>query len=149
MLDNGRGIYRFLERYIDFKSKSNRTEFWVPVLVHILVIFILSLIGAITFVTGLLVIAIIIFSVIALFLLANIVPMIAITMRRFYDAGRKRMTALMLILITLIGDIIFDIIQIDSLAILMNIITLISTIILIVITLLPTKPTPEAQLKWI
>ena len=118
-------------------------------LVHILVIFILSLIGVITFVTGLLVIAIIIFSVIALFLLANIVPMIAITMRRFYDAGRKRMTALMLILITLIGDIIFDIIQIDSLAILMNIITLISTIILIVITLLPTKPTPEAQLKWI
>ncbi|MDT4050586.1 DUF805 domain-containing protein, partial [Staphylococcus arlettae] len=66
-------------------------------------------------------------------------------MRRFYDAGRKRMTALMLILITLIGDIIFDIIQIDSLAILMNIITLISTIILIVITLLPTKPNPEAQ----
>lgn len=139
----------FWKRYIDFKSKSNRTEFWVPVLVHILVIFILSLIGAITFVTGLLVIAIIIFSVIALFLLANIVPMIAITMRRFYDAGHKRMTALMLILITLIGDIIFDIIQIDSLAILMNIITLISTIILIVITLLPTKPTPEAQLKWI
>lgn len=139
----------FWKRYIDFKSKSNRTEFWVPVLVHILVIFILSLIGAITFLTGLLVIAIIIFSVIALFLLANIVPMIAITMRRFYDAGRKRMTALMLILITLIGDIIFDIIQIDSLAILMNIITLISTIILIVITLLPTKPTPEAQLKWI
>lgn len=139
----------FWKRYIDFKSKSNRTEFWVPVLVHILVIFILSLIGAITFVTGLLVIAIIIFSVIALFLLANIVPMIAITMRRFYDAGRKRMTALMLILITLIGDIIFDIIQIDSLAILMNIITLISTIILIVITLLPTKPNPEAQLKWI
>lgn len=139
----------FWKRYIDFKSKSNRIEFWVPVLVHILVIFILSLIGAITFVTGLLVIAIIIFSVIALFLLVNIVPMIAITMRRFYDAGRKRMTALMLILITLIGDIIFDIIQIDSLAILMNIITLISTIILIVITLLPTKPTPEAQLKWI
>ncbi|MGD6769740.1 DUF805 domain-containing protein [Staphylococcus arlettae] len=139
----------FWKRYIDFKSKSNRTEFWVPVLVHILVIFILSLIGVITFVTGLLVIAIIIFSVIALFLLANIVPMIAITMRRFYDAGRKRMTALMLILITLIGDIIFDIIQIDSLAILMNIITLISTIILIVITLLPTKPNPEAQLKWI
>lgn len=139
----------FWKRYIDFKSKSNRTEFWVPVLVHILVIFILSLIGAITFVTGLLVIAIIIFSVIALFLLVNIVPMIAITMRRFYDAGRKRMTALMLILITLIGDIIFDIIQIDSLAILMNIITLISTIILIVITLLPTKPNPEAQLKWI
>ncbi|WP_204171502.1 MULTISPECIES: DUF805 domain-containing protein [unclassified Staphylococcus] len=139
----------FWKRYIDFKSKSNRTEFWVPVLVHILVIFILSLIGAITFLTGLLVIAIIIFSVIALFLLANIVPMIAITMRRFYDAGRKRMTALMLILITLIGDIIFDIIQIDSLAILMNIITLISTIILIVITLLPTKPNPEAQLKWI
>ena len=139
----------FWKRYIDFKSKSNRTEFWVPVLVHILVIFILSLIGAITFVTGLLVIAIIIFSVIALFLLVNIVLMIAITMRRFYDAGRKRMTALMLILITLIGDIIFDIIQIDSLAILMNIITLISTIILIVITLLPTKPTPEAQLKWI
>ena len=139
----------FWKRYIDFKSKSNRTELWVPVLVHILVNIILSLIGAINFMTGLLVIAIIIFSVIALFLLVNIVPMIAITMRRFYDAGRKRMTALMLILITLIGDIIFDIIQIDSLAILMNIITLISTIILIVITLLPTKPTPEAQLKWI
>lgn len=139
----------FWRRYIDFKSKSNRTEFWVPVLVHILAIFFMSLIGAITFVTGLLVVAIIIFSIIALFLLVNILPMIAVTMRRFYDAGRKRMTALILIVITLLGDIIFDIIQIDSLAILMNIVTLISTIILIVITLLPSKSTPEAQLKWI
>jgi len=75
--------------------------------------------------------------------------MIAVTLRRFYDAGRKRMTAIILIALSIVVNISFDIIQINSIAISLNIISLICTIMLIIETLLATKYVNDAELKWL
>lgn len=139
----------FWKRYVDFKGKSNRLQFWTPVLIHIIVVFIIALIGIISFITGAFIISAILSALVGIFGLAIIVPMIAVTLRRFYDAGRRRLSAIILIAFSVLINIIFDIVQINGLAISLNIIELISTIILIYVTLLPSKSTSDEALKWL
>ncbi|RIP37304.1 DUF805 domain-containing protein [Staphylococcus gallinarum] len=139
----------FWKRYVDFKGKSNRLQFWTPVLIHIIVVFIVALIGIISFITGAFIISAILSALVGIFGLAIIVPMIAVTLRRFYDAGRRRLSAIILIAFSVLINIIFDIVQINGLAISLNIIELISTIILIYVTLLPSKSTSDEALKWL
>lgn len=139
----------FWKRYADFKGKSDRMEFWTPVLVHIIGIFIVALIGAFSFITGAFMIAAILSAFIGVFMLAIMVPMVSVTSRRFYDAGRKRMSALLLIILSIFVNILFDLIQINSVAIILNIVSLICTIILIVETLLPSRDVEESELKWL
>lgn len=139
----------FWKRYVDFTNKSNRQEFWIPVLTHIIIIFVVAIIGMVAFIAGSFVIGAVLSAVVGIFALANIIPMIAITMRRFYDAGRKRMTALILIILSLVLDVSFDIVQVNGVAIFFNIVTFICTIILIVIALLPSKQLAEDELKWL
>lgn len=139
----------FWKRYVDFKGKSNRLQFWTPVLIHIIVVFIVALIGIISFITGAFIISAILSALVGIFGLAIIVPMIAVTLRRFYDAGRRRLSAIILIAFSVLINIIFDIVQINGLAISLNIIELISTIILIYVTLLPSKSTSGEALKWL
>ncbi|GAA6821197.1 hypothetical protein HpBTM60_16020 [Helicobacter pylori] len=139
----------FWKRYVDFTNKSNRQEFWIPVLTHIIIIFVVAIIGMVAFIAGSFVIGAVLSAVVGIFALANIIPMIALTMRRFYDAGRKRMTALILIILSLVLDVSFDIVQVNGVAIFFNIVTFICTIILIVIALLPSKQLAEDELKWL
>lgn len=129
----------FWRKYIDFNGKSNRLEFWTPVLIHIISIFIIALIGIVCFITGIFIVAAILSAFVGIFALAIIVPMFAITLRRFYDAGRKRATAIILIVLSIFVNITFDIIQINSVAVSLNIISLICTIILVIETLLPSR----------
>ncbi len=75
--------------------------------------------------------------------------MFTITLRRFYDAGRKRATAIILIVLSIFVNITFDIIQINSVAVSLNIISLICTIILVVETLLPSRNVADSELKWL
>ncbi|PTK95390.1 DUF805 domain-containing protein, partial [Staphylococcus gallinarum] len=137
----------FWKRYVDFKGKSNRLQFWTPVLIHIIVVFVVALIGVISFITGAFIISAILSVLVGIFGLAIIVPMIAVTLRRFYDAGRKRLSAIILIAFSVLINITFDIVQINSVAISLNIIELISTILLIYVTLLPSKSTSDEALK--
>src|SRR5699024_9279183 len=159
----------FWKKYIDFQSKSNRLEFWTPVLIHIVSIFIVAIIGVIAFISGafivstilsilfgifvLLMILLLFFVIllfffflcivfisiigviafiscafivatilsilVGIFVLAMIIPMFAITLRRFYDAGRRRTSAIILIAVSIIMNISFDLIQINSIAILL------------------------------
>ncbi|MEB6043927.1 DUF805 domain-containing protein [Staphylococcus pseudoxylosus] len=139
----------FWRRYIDFNGKSNRLEFWTPVLIHIIIIFIIALIGVVCFITGIFIVAAVLSAFVGIFALAIILPMFAITLRRFYDAGRKRATAIILIVLSIFVNITFDIIQINSVAISLNIISLICTIILVVETLLPSRNVPDSELKWL
>lgn len=139
----------FWRKYIDFNGKSNRLEFWTPVLIHIISIFIIALIGIVCFITGIFIVAAILSAFVGIFALAIIVPMFAITLRRFYDAGRKRATAIILIVLSIFVNITFDIIQINSVAISLNIISLICTIILVVETLLPSRNVADSELKWL
>lgn len=139
----------FWKRYVDFKGKSNRLQFWTPVLIHIIVVFVVALIGVISFITGAFIISAILSVLVGIFGLAIIVPMIAVTLRSFYDAGRKRLSAIILIAFSVLINITFDIVQINSVAISLNIIELISTILLIYVTLLPSKSTSDEALKWL
>ncbi|MBU7217332.1 DUF805 domain-containing protein [Staphylococcus gallinarum] len=139
----------FWKRYVDFKGKSNRLQFWTPVLIHIIVVFVVALIGVISFITGAFIISAILSVLVGIFGLAIIVPMIAVTLRRFYDAGKKRLSAIILIAFSVLINITFDIVQINSVAISLNIIELISTILLIYVTLLPSKSTSDEALKWL
>ncbi|MFQ3905604.1 hypothetical protein ABLV94_08280 [Staphylococcus sp. Mo2-7] len=88
-------------------------------------------------------------ALIGIFALAIMVPMVSVTLRRFYDAGRKRITALILIILSIVVNILFDIIQINSVAMILNVVSIICTIILIVETLLPSRDVPESELKWL
>ncbi|WP_440862408.1 DUF805 domain-containing protein [Staphylococcus shinii] len=139
----------FWRKYIDFNGKSNRLEFWTPVLIHIISIFIIALIGIVCFITGIFIVAAILSAFVGIFALAIIVPMFAITLRRFYDAGRKRATAIILIVLSIFVNITFDIIQINSVAVSLNIISLICTIILVIETLLPSLNVADSELKWL
>lgn len=139
----------FWKKYIDFQSKSNRLEFWTPVLIHIVSIFIVAIIGVIAFISGAFVVATILSILVGIFVLAMIIPMFAITLRRFYDAGRRRTSAIILIVVSIIMNISFDLIQINSIAILLNVIAWICTILLIIETLLPSRNESDATLKWL
>ena len=139
----------FWKKYIDFQSKSNRLEFWTPVLIHIVSIFIVAIIGVIDFISGAFIVATILSILVGIFVLAMIIPMFAITLRRFYDAGRRRTSAIILIAVSIIMNISFDLIQINSIAILLNVIAWICTILLIIETLLPSRNESDATLKWL
>ena len=139
----------FWKKYIDFQSKSNRLEFWTPVLIHIVSIFIVAIIGVIAFISGAFIVATILSVLVGIFVLAMIIPMFAITLRRFYDAGRRRTSAIILIAVSIIMNISFDLIQINSIAILLNVIAWICTILLIIETLLPSRNESDATLKWL
>ncbi|MDU0463202.1 DUF805 domain-containing protein [Staphylococcus ureilyticus] len=139
----------FWKKYIDFQSKSNRLEFWTPVLIHIVSIFIVAIIGVIAFISGAFIVATILSILVGIFVLAMIIPMFAITLRRFYDAGRRRTSAIILIVVSIIMNISFDLIQINSIAIILNVIAWICTILLIIETLLPSRNEAEATLKWL
>ena len=139
----------FWKKYIDFQSKSNRLEFWKPVLIHIVSIFIVAIIGVIAFISGAFIVATILSVLVGIFVLAMIIPMFAVTLRRFYDAGRRRTSAIILIAVSIIVNISFDMIQINSIAIILNVIAWICTIILIIETLLPSRNEADANLKWL
>ncbi|MFH4904861.1 DUF805 domain-containing protein [Staphylococcus cohnii] len=139
----------FWKKYIDFQSKSNRLEFWTPVLIHIVSIFIVAIIGVIAFISGAFIVATILSVLVGFFVLAMIIPMFAVTLRRFYDAGRRRTSAIILIAVSIIVNISFDMIQINSIAIILNVIAWICTIILIIETLLPSRSEADANLKWL
>lgn len=139
----------FWKKYIDFQSKSNRLEFWTPVLIHIVSIFIVAIIGVIAFISGAFIVATTLSILVGIFVLAMIIPMFAITLRRFYDAGRRRTSAIILIAVSIIMNISFDLIQINSIAILLNVIAWICTILLIIETLLPSRNESDATLKWL
>ena len=139
----------FWKKYIDFQTKSNRLEFWTPVLIHIVSIFIVAIIGVIAFISGAFIVATILSVLVGIFVLAMIIPMFAVTLRRFYDAGRRRTSAIILIAVSIIVNISFDMIQINSIAIILNVIAWICTIILIIETLLPSRSEADANLKWL
>lgn len=118
-------------------------------LIHIVSIFIVAIIGVIAFISGAFIVATILSILVGIFVLAMIIPMFAITLRRFYDAGRRRTSAIILIAVSIIMNISFDLIQINSIAILLNVIAWICTILLIIETLLPSRNESDATLKWL
>lgn len=69
----------YWKRWNDLEGKSDLREFWIPVLVNIVISILLGIIGAIIS-TNLLA---------SLFSLATLIPGITVMVRRFHDTGRS------------------------------------------------------------
>lgn len=84
----GEAIKACFDKYAEFEGRSRRTEYWYFRLFQILVIFGLALLAGL----GILIhdgIALLFIIIMALFALGTIIPGLAVTVRRFHDAGQS------------------------------------------------------------
>ena len=110
-----RDIYiKYWKNYVNFKGVSTRKEYWIPNLINLGIYFILAFLTIMSFtlfginslssnicgsIFGILFIA---------FALGNFIPSYAVYFRRFRDAGRHWITALVLVIATLIINTIIN-----------------------------------------
>lgn len=78
-----------LKKFGDFKTRSNKTEFWVFILVSIVVSFLIGLLGS--------------YTLSSLYSLIIFIPSLAVGARRLHDIGKSGWTQLWII--TIIGII--------------------------------------------
>ncbi|OZM56446.1 hypothetical protein CIB95_11770 [Lottiidibacillus patelloidae] len=87
---------KVLKNYVNFSGRARRKEYWMFVLFNMIVAFVLGFIDGILFEVGLLG---------NLYLLAVLLPSLAVSVRRLHDTGRSGWW-LLISLIPLIGGII-------------------------------------------
>ncbi|WP_251517516.1 MULTISPECIES: DUF805 domain-containing protein [Staphylococcus] len=139
----------FWKRYFDFKGKSNVQEFWTPVLTHIVLVII-----AIAIVSGIehlhmLYLKNIVFTFLAILGLSIIIPTLAVTVRRFYDAGRKRLSAVILLFLAIILNICADFTHIYLLSFFCTALAKLMKLIIVLTALRSSKDVSAEELKWI
>ena len=84
-----------LKQYADFNGRAHRTEFWMFVLIHFIILIVLAVVDSM--ITG--------GIIYALYALAVLLPYLAVAVRRLHDTGRSGWW-LLIGLIPLIGTII-------------------------------------------
>ena len=88
-------------KYAEFDGRSRRKEYWMFLLFHAIVIFLLSAIGG----AGIAIFdnrGAFLFIPLGLYSLAGIIPTLAVATRRFHDAGKSGWLLLLLIVLGLI-----------------------------------------------
>ena len=142
------GYKAFWQNYINYKDKTSRQHFWTPIILHIIAIFVVAVLGFISFLAGSILLSALLFGLIGLFMLATIIPTITLTMRRFHDAGRQPRMAFILCIVTIVGAIAFDLSRHDGLAIFFGLIIFICLILILIETLRPSTQGSPERLKW-
>ncbi|MCY1608261.1 DUF805 domain-containing protein [Staphylococcus pettenkoferi] len=142
------GYKAFWQNYINYKDKTSRQHFWTPIILHIIVIFVVAVLGLVSFLAGSILLSALLFGLIGLFMSATIIPTIILTMRRFHDAGRQPRMAFILCIVTIIGAIAFDLSRHDGLAIFFALIIVICLILILIETLRPSTQSASDRLKW-
>lgn len=142
------GYKAFWQNYINYKDKTSRQHFWVPIILHIVAIFVVAVLGLVSFLAGSILLSALLFGLIGLFMLATIIPTITLTMRRFHDAGRQPRMAFILCIVTIVGAIAFDLSRHDGLAIFFALIIFICLILILIETLRPSTQSASERLKW-
>ena len=142
------GYKAFWQNYINYKDKTSRQHFWTPIILHIIAIFVVAVLGLISFLAGSILLSALLFGLVGLFMLATIIPTITLTMRRFHDAGRQPRMAFILCIVTIIGAIAFDLSRHDGLAIFFALIIFICLILILIETLRPSTQGSPERLKW-
>ncbi|CAM3122904.1 DUF805 domain-containing protein [Staphylococcus argensis] len=79
----------FWQRYFDFKGYSTRKEYWVPTLVNIAIISILIGLIFVSSSSKLVWLVNILSGIVLIFVIAMIIPQIAVQVRRLHDINRK------------------------------------------------------------
>ncbi|MCI2802605.1 DUF805 domain-containing protein [Staphylococcus pettenkoferi] len=142
------GYKAFWQNYINYKDKTSRQHFWTPIILHIIAIFVVAVLGLISFLAGSILLSALLFGLVGLFMLATIIPTITLTMRRFHDAGRQPRMAFILCIVTIVGAIAFDLSRHDGLAIFFALIIFICLILILIETLRPSTQGSPERLKW-
>ena len=142
------GYKAFWQNYINYKDKTSRQHFWTPIILHIIAIFVVAVLGLISFLAGSILLSALLFGLVGLFMLATIIPTITLTMRRFHDAGRQPRMAFILCIVTIVGAIAFDLSRHDGLAIFFALIIFICLILILIETLIPSTQGSPERLKW-
>lgn len=126
----------FWKRYFDFRGASTRKEYWIPMIINYLILFILSMGMLLTKdVSEVLVNAII--TILTLFVVVIVIPSIAIHFRRFHDAGKKDTMLIVYYIFSVISGVMSDFD--NPIAIIVNVLWLIIALYVLVITLLPSQ----------
>lgn len=142
------GYKAFWQNYINYKDKTSRQHFRTPIILHIIAIFVVAVLGLISFLAGSILLSALLFGLVGLFMLATIIPTITLTMRRFHDAGRQPRMAFILCIVTIVGAIAFDLSRHDGLAIFFALIIFICLILILIETLRPSTQGSPERLKW-
>lgn len=126
----------FWKRYFDFKGTSTRKEYWIPMIINYLILFILLMgIFLIKDVSEVLFNTMI--PILTLFAVVIVIPSIAIHFRRFHDAGRKDTMLIVYYIFSIISGIMSDFD--NPIAVIVNILWLMISIYVLVIALLPSQ----------
>lgn len=142
------GYKAFWQNYINYKDKTSRQHFWTPIILHVIAIFVVAVLGLVSFLAGSILLSALLFGLVGLFMLATIIPTITLTMRRFHDAGRQPRMAFILCIVTIVGAIAFDLSRHDGLAIFFALIIFICLILILIETLRPSTQGSPERLKW-
>lgn len=126
----------FWRGFLDFKGQSTRSEYWIPTLVHLALYIVGYLLILFTKDSEvpfamLIIIALIIFGLIA------ITPTIAVTIRRFHDAGRHGKILIIYYVLSFMSGALED--MNNFLSVLLNGLFVIMAIYVFVITVLPSR----------
>lgn len=144
----------YWKNYVNFKGVSTRKEYWIPTLINLVIYFILAFLTIMSFtlfginsISGNICGSI--FGILfIIFALGNFIPSYAVYFRRFRDAGRHWITALVLVIATLIINTIINFNEENYILVtFLAIILLILGIYQLIITLLPTCENNKQ--KWI
>lgn len=154
MINNQKSIQdiyiEYWKNYFNFKDRSTRKEYWTPTLINLCINFLLAALTIMSFsIIGTGSILGSIFGILfIIFIIANLIPSYAIYFRRFRDAGRQWITALIALLVTSSTNILSNFMENnDTLTIILSILVLIIAIYQLVILLLPSSQTQKQ--KWI
>lgn len=79
----------FWRRYFDFKGHSTRKEYWVPTLVNIVIMAILLVLIYASSSSKLVWLVNTLSGIVLIFVIAMIIPQIAVQVRRLHDINRK------------------------------------------------------------
>lgn len=95
----------FWTNYFNFKGRSRRSEYWWVALWHLIITFTLLILGVLTLFI-LPVVGVVLLFALALYVLATIIPNLALNVRRFHDRGFSMLIPILSFVVGILYNII-------------------------------------------
>ncbi|MCI2802787.1 DUF805 domain-containing protein [Staphylococcus pettenkoferi] len=93
----------FWRRYFDFKGYATRKEYWVPTLVNIVIMAIFLLLIYASSSSKLVWLVNILSGIVLIFVIAMIIPQIAVQVRRLHDINRNGFLVYLYLIVEIVG----------------------------------------------
>jgi uncharacterized membrane protein YhaH (DUF805 family) len=82
-------FFAVLNKYAVFEGRAHRTEYWMFTLFYFIIWFVLAILAAILGAVINETLSLIVLGILAIFLFATIIPVLAVSVRRLHDTGRS------------------------------------------------------------